>query len=257
MELNFTDTGSGPPLVILHGLFGSARNWASIASSLSDSYRVIAVDLPNHGASPWMDEVTFEKMADAVRAFMTAQGLNRAAVLGHSMGGKTAMVLALRHPEAVGGLIVADIAPAPNDFQQDNVDYINALRAIPLDEISRRAEADGHLAEHIAEPGLRAFLLQNLVQEEGAFRWRINLDVLFNNLDAIHGFPEPEESFQGPALFVTGGQSRYVRPHHNDLIRNYFPNAGIAVMEHVGHWLHAEDPEGFVEIVRDFLGAVD
>ena len=254
MDLNFTDIGDGPALVILHGLYGSSRNWGGIAKALSDRYRVVAVDLPNHGASPWLDNITYEAMADAVAAFMAAQGLAGAALLGHSMGGKTAMVVAQRHTEIVGSLIVADIAPVTYDHDAENGAIIDALLAVPLDQIGRRSEADGYLQSAISEAGVRAFLLQNLVSGENGLEWRIDLDGLAASLPAIHAFPTLQAKFDDPAMFITGGQSAYVRPQHNDEIFALFPGARIEVMSDAGHWLHAEDPEGFISILREFLG---
>lgn len=255
MDLNFTEIGEGPPLVILHGLFGSARNWTSIAKSLGADYRVIAVDLPNHGASPWLDKLSYEAMADAVADFMDAQGLGDVTLMGHSMGGKTAMTLAHRRPELLDALIVADIAPVSYGTDGENLGYLEAMRAVPVETLARRGDAEAYLEDHVPDPNLRAFFLQNIVPDEGAFRWRINLDGLRDGMEVLRGFPEPDAAHEGRALFIAGGQSAYIRPHHNDVIREQFPNAQIAVMENAGHWLHAEDPAGYVDVVRQFLTA--
>lgn len=253
MELNFTEMGNGPPLVILHGLYGSSRNWGGIAKALSDDFRVVAVDLPNHGISPWLDVITYEEMADAVAAFIASRGFVDTALLGHSMGGKTAMVLAHRHPELASALIVADIAPVTYDHARENDAIIAALQAVPLDKLRRRREADVHLTAAVPDPSVRAFLLQNLVQADGRFQWRIDLDGLAASLPAILGFPLLERSFAKPVLFIVGGQSVYVRPHQNNAIYALFPGARIEVIDDAGHWLHAEDPEEFIRILRDFL----
>jgi esterase len=254
MDLNFTEIGDGPPLVILHGLYGSSRNWAGIAKTLSGQRRVIAVDLPNHGASPWLEAISYEALADAVAEFISGHDLTGCALLGHSMGGKTAMVLAQRHADLIDALIVADIAPVAYDHDRENGDIIGALQAVPLDELTRRGDADAHLESVVPNAAIRAFLLQNLVQADGKFSWRIDLNGLAVSLDAIHGFPPPLEAFQKPALFIAGGQSAYVRPQHNAIIFEQFPEARIEVLSDAGHWLHAEDPAGFVTILQEFLG---
>ncbi|MDA0240469.1 MAG: alpha/beta fold hydrolase [Proteobacteria bacterium] len=255
MDLNFIETGDGPALVILHGLFGSSRNWTSIAKNLGANYRVIAVDLPNHGASPWLDDLSYPAMADAVADFMAGQTLRDVTLLGHSMGGKTAMTLAHRHGHMLDALIVADIAPVAYARDGENLGYLEAMRAVPVDQLARRGDAETYLMDAVPDPGLRGFFLQNLIQEDGKFRWLINLEGLRDGMETLRGFPEPAEPHHGKSLFIAGGQSVFIRPHHNDTIREQFPNARIAVMEHAGHWLHAEDPVGFTEAVRQFLSA--
>ncbi len=241
--LNAHTYGSGPgKLLIAHGLFGSARNWGVIAKRLSDAFEVTVVDKRNHGDSPWFDSQSYDDMAADLLPHAGGD------VLGHSMGGKAAMVLALRHPEAVRKLIVADIAPAPYTHTQRPL--IEAMRAVDLSGVTRRSEAAQQLDVDL---GVRDFLLQSLDLEQK--RWRLNLDVLEDEMDAIIGFPEIEGRFDGPVLFLSGGESDYVRPEHRDRIRSLFPKARFAKIPGAGHWLHAEKPREFEAAVRAFLTA--
>jgi esterase len=255
LELAYMDYGeSGPPVLILHGLLGSARNWSSFARQIGATRRVFALDLRNHGASPWADRMTYDEMAEDVRAFMARQGLAAASVIGHSMGGKVAMRLALTHGEQVLRLVVVDVAPVA--YRRSFNAYIEAMRGLDLSRISRRAEADPLLAEQIDDPGVRGFLLQNLVSAEAGLAWRVPLQALADNMPELVGFPEPceGEQYDGPALFVTGGRSDYVRPEHHAKIRRLFPHAQFATIPEAGHWVHAEAPEKFLEVVGGFLG---
>ena len=232
-----------------------ARNWASIAKKLAGSHRVYALDLRNHGGSPWAPSMTYREMAGDVRAFMTRHGLTGATVLGHSMGGKTAMMLALEHGDLVGRLVVVDIAPVA--YRHSHAPLIEFMRAADPGAAGRRAEVDAWLAPAIPEAPLRAFLLQNLVSEDGRLRWRINLDALAANMDALVGFPAlaPALGYRGPVLFLAGGRSDYVRAEDHGLIRRLFPTAKIESIPTAGHWVHAEDPPAFLARVQAFLGA--
>jgi esterase len=253
VDLVAIEHGSGPPLVVLHGLFGSGRNWSSPAQRLAAAHHVFALDARNHGASPWADSMTYADMTEDVRAFQAARGLGRAAVMGHSMGGKTAMLLALNHAAAVERLVVVDVAPVA--YPPALAAYVRAMRAADLAGVSRRAEVDAQLAGAIASPAERAFLLQNLVLEGGRARWRLNLPVLERFMPEISGFPELAAgvSFAGPALFIAGERSSYVRPEHRPAIERLFPNARIVQVPEAGHWLHAERPDEFLALVTPFL----
>jgi esterase len=244
---------TGAPVVILHGLLGSARNWSTFARQLGATRRLFALDLRNHGASPWADAMTYDQMADDVRAFLARQGLQAAAVIGHSMGGKVAMRLALAHGEQVDRLVVVDIAPVA--YRRGFHAYVEAMRTLDLSQISRRSEADALLAEPIDDPRVRGFLLQNLVSGKDGLAWRVPLQALADNMPAIMGFPEPGgiERYDGPTLFVTGGRSDYVRPEHHAEILRLFPNAQIIAIPDAGHWVHAEAPQQFLEVVGAFL----
>jgi esterase len=252
MSLNFLSWGDGRPLVILHGLFGSARNWKTIGKALADDYRVIAIDMPNHGSSPWQDDVSYTAMADTVGDFLQAEGLAGAPVLGHSMGGKTAMALALMQPSLVGKLFVLDIAPVTYDHE--NSQYIEAMEAVDLDNLSGRRDADDTLAEWVDDPNLRGFFLLNLVRDGDGFAWQINLPALKAGLSDLHGFPEfAGQSYDGRAWFVGGEKSDYILPAHHDLIVDLFPAAEFQTIVGAGHWVHAEKPAQVVAAIREFM----
>jgi pimeloyl-ACP methyl ester carboxylesterase len=253
VDLVATEQGSGPPLLVLHGLFGSGRNWSSPAQRLAATRQVFALDARNHGASPWADSMTYADMTADVEAFQAKRGLGRAAVIGHSMGGKTAMLLSLQHGAAVERLVVVDVAPV--SYPPELAAYVRAMRAVDLAGVSRRAEVDAQLAAAITNPGERAFLLQNLVLENGQARWRLNLPVLDRFMPDISGFPEPAAgaTFGGPTLFVAGERSSYVRPEYRPAIERLFPRARIVQVPEAGHWLHAERPDAFLALVTPFL----
>ncbi|MBN2907081.1 MAG: alpha/beta fold hydrolase [Rhodobacteraceae bacterium] len=241
-----------PPLLIAHGLFGSARNWGVIAKRLSDARQVIAVDMRNHGASPQLPHHRYPDLAQDLAQVIDAHG-GQADVLGHSMGGKAAMVLALTHPAKVNRLIVADIAPVAYTHTQAHL--IAAMRALDLATITRRGEADQALARTVPDASVRAFLLQSLDLKAVPPEWRLNLDVLDAEMPHIIGWPEEVAGpFDGPTLFLSGALSDYVRPEHRPRIKALFPAARFAKIPGVGHWLHAEKPRDFEAAVRAFLG---
>ena len=242
----------GPPLLIAHGLFGSARNWGVVAKRLSAGRPVVAVDMRNHGDSPWDDDHSYAALADDLADTIGADGPWD--VLGHSMGGKAAMVLALARPERVRRLVVADIAPVAYGHSQAHL--IAAMRGVDLSRVARRSDAAAQLGD-VPDDGTRAFLLQSLDVGEGAGagRWALNLDALEREMPRIVGFPEVAGAFDGPALFLAGGESDYVRPEHRDRIRALFPRARMARIPGAGHWLHAERPRAFEAAVAAFLDA--
>ena len=250
VNLNAQVIGEGEPLVILHGLFGSARNWGSIARGLADIRQVHALDLRNHGASPWDAVMTYEQMAEDVADYIERRGLAPSDVLGHSMGGKTAMLMALGHPELVNRLIIVDIAPVPY-VRESYPDYLHAMQAVDLERAHRRADIDATLAPAIPDPTLRAFLMQNLVSEQGRFHWRINLAGIAANLAAIVAFPDSPGRFGGPTTFLAGERSNYIRPRDRDAIDRLFPQARMIEIGQAGHWPHAEQPERFLALVRN------
>ena len=237
------DPTSAPPLLIAHGLFGSGRNWGVIAKRLSDSRQVIAVDMRNHGNSPWDSLHDYPALANDLAEVIDGQW----DVLGHSMGGKAAMTLALTQPQKVRRLIVADIAPAAyGHTQQHNIDR---MRSVDLAQITNRQDALSQLTG--LEPGLAEFFLQSLDLKEK--RWKLNLDALQANMPAILSFPQIEGQFDGPTLFLSGANSHYVLPEHRDRIKSLFPKARFAKIPGAGHWLHAEKPREFEAAVRVFL----
>lgn len=235
------------PLLIAHGLFGSARNWGVLSKRLSEDRPVLTVDMRNHGESPHLGTHSYPELADDLSQVISGE----ADVLGHSMGGKAAMCLALEHPERVRRLIVADIAPVTYTHSQQPL--IDAMASLDLSAVTSRGDADKVLAHHIEEPGVRAFLLQSLDVREK--KWRLNLDVLSREMERIIGFPEVDGRFEGPALFLSGEQSDYVRPEHRDRIKSLFPDAAFVSIKGAGHWLHAEKPRETEAAVRAFLAA--
>jgi len=255
LRLAAVEYGEGPPLAILHGLFGAARNWAEVAQRLAAHHRVIALDLRNHGASPWADAMDYGAMADDVRATLEALGHRRFGLIGHSMGGKAAMVLALLHAEAVARLVVVDIAPLAHPPR--HLGYVEAMRALDLAGIERRGTADARLAPAVPDAAERAFLLQNLVLAEGGARWRLNLAAIAQAMPSLAGFSifPAGSRYPGPALFVAGGRSDYLRPEHEPAVRRLFPKARIARIAAAGHWLHVEQPQAFLDLVEPFLAA--
>lgn len=255
VELAFRSYGKGEPLVILHGLFGSARNWHSIAQGLGERWHVFALDLRNHGASDWSDDASYPALAADLEAFLDAHAPAGAAVVGHSMGGKAAMALALTHPDKVRALAVLDMAPVEYAHGGGHLEFIEAMRALDMSSIRRRTDADSALAVSVADPGIRQFLLQNLVSDAGAFSWRINLEVLTQAMPEIMGFPASllERHYSGPSLFLHGGASDYVLPKHHEVIRRLFPAAEIRGVPGAAHWLHAEQPQTVRELLEAFL----
>src|SRR5690606_13993823 len=253
LELAYDAFGErGAPVVILHGLLGSARNWTSIARELAGRHRVFPLDLRNHGRSPWADTMSFDEMAGDVAAFIERHELRPAAVVGHSLGGKVAMRLALVRPSLVERLVVVDVAPVA--YGHSFAPFVEAMQSVDLAAVRQRADADAQLARTIGDTAIRNFLLQNLIRTDGGYAWRLNLDALAANMPELLGFPDPGDAvYRGPTLFLSGGRSPYVKPEHRPLIERLFPAAEHAVIEGAGHWLHAERPTEFLEALRPFL----
>ena len=239
------DATALPPLLIAHGLFGSARNWGVIAKRLSSQRQVICVDMRNHGASPWFDTHSYHDLADDLAGVLDGP----ADVLGHSMGGKAAMVLALTRPELVNKLVVADIAPV--GYQHSQMGPIDAMRGVDMTRVERRSDAGDQLTG--LEAGVDTFLLQSLDLKEK--KWRFNLDVLASEMDEIVGFPDIDAAFDGPTLFLSGALSDYVKRADRDLTTALFTDAMFAKIPGAGHWLHAEKPRAFEAAVAAFLDA--
>lgn len=253
VELSHARIGeSGPALFVLHGLFGSGTNWRSIARGLADCRSVYLLDARNHGTSAHAEQMSYAAMAADVEAFMAAHAIDTADFIGHSMGGKTAMHLALHRPQRISRLLIVDIAPTPSP--SDHLPMIDALLALPLERFKRRSDADKALAEHVTEAGLRAFLLQNMSATADGFKWRINLPVLRERMPALLEFAtQAATPFSGPALFVRGENSAYITDEHASLISELFPAAHTISVPGAGHWVHAEQPAAFLHIAREFL----
>jgi esterase len=237
---------AGPPVVILHGLLGSSSNWRSIARRLAEQHLVFTLDLRNHGESPHVESMSYPAMADDVRAFLDRHGIDAATIIGHSMGGKTAMRLALDTPQRVLRLVVVDIAPTVS--RHDHLPELRAMASLDLARIGRRADAETMLAAAIPDTAMRQFLLQNLAATPGGFVWRINLAAIENSLPDLLDFPVDADvqPFRRSALFVRGARSDYVLPRDEAVIRALFPRAGIVTIEGAGHWPHAEQPARFL-----------
>lgn len=239
------------PVILIHGLFGSYENLGVIERSLSEQYQVINVDVRNHGRSGHSDEMNYQLMAADLAETLDNLGVTRAIILGHSMGGKLAMAFALTRPERVEKLILADIAPVAYPPRHNTI--FNALDAVNLSHITSRADADAQLAVHISETGVRQFLLKSLLKQDTGFSWRFNLAALKNNYPQLIGEPLQQGCYDGPVLFIKGGDSDYILPEHKDRIMQLFPRAHAKVIQGTGHWLHAEKPAAFTKLVKDFL----
>lgn len=252
-ELNFSTAGSGKPLLVLHGLFGSGKNWQSLARQFAKHFQVFTVDLRNHGQSFHADEMNYSLMAEDVAQLLYRLNLGDCDILGHSMGGKVAMTLALQNPDLVARLVIADIAPVTYFHHYD--DLINPILALPLGTIESRAQADQLLRPNIPEDQLRAFLLQNLARESSAWRWRVNWNVIQREMECLIGFGElPQDwSIDLPSLFVRGANSDYIGNAEASVIKQHFSNCRIETIAAAGHWLHAEKPEPFKHLVLEFL----
>jgi len=256
MMLNMTVTGedsSQPPVLLAHGLFGSGKNLGGLARRLAETRRVISVDMRNHGDSFHDPDHSYAALAGDLAEVIGAEG-GRADVVGHSMGGKSAMMLALTRPALVRKLVVLDIAPYAYSHSQTAL--IDAMEAVDLDGLKLRSAADRLLAEHVAEPGVRAFLLQSLDLKSDPPRWKFNLQALREQMPALVGWPgdATPRGFDGPALFLAGAESDYCSPAAVEAVRNYLPQAQIRFFEGAGHWLHADRPAETAEAVVDFLG---
>ncbi len=251
VPLAYRDYGNGPPLVILHGLFGSARNWQSIAMRLADRFRVLTVDLRNHGESPWAPTMSFADMAGDLSAFIKDHALHDVTVVGHSLGGKTAMLCALRDPDLISQLVVVDIAPVR--YRHDYLDYVQAMMGLDLAHISRRAEAEALLADAIPEATMRKFLVQNLATGPKGLVWKLNLEAVRRSMAELVDFPYVADwEFDGRTLFVSGDQSDYIQPKYQNVIFALFPQAEFAVIKGAGHRVHVDQPERFVDRLVEF-----
>jgi esterase len=253
VALNYREYGAGRPLVILHGLFGSLDNWAAIAKELGEHRHVYAVDQRNHGHSPHTDTHTYNGMVEDLHRFFLDHGITEADVIGHSMGGKTAMRFAAAHPEMVGRLIVADMGVKAYPVHHDLI--IRSMQAIDLPNVASRSEAEQELSRFIEERDVVLFLTKNIYRGKNAagepcYAWRFNLDVLAMDIGEM-GLPVPHGSGV-PALFIRGTRSRYILPEDEAGIRELFPKSEFMEMD-AGHWLHAQDAESFLKAVRGFL----
>lgn len=251
VDLNFKKMGRGRPLIVMHGLFGSLDNWMTLGKRWSEDFSVYLVDLRNHGKSPHAVSHTIQTMAEDVISFLDQQNLENAAVLGHSMGGKVAMELALQFPERIQSLIVADMGP--QQYARGHDQIFEALQAVDIDNAEQRSDITDQLQQYIAEPGIIAFLAKNAVRTENGFRWRMNLDVLEAEYEGILQPTVSQRSYDKRVLVLKGEKSPYITDESEAEFRVLFPRVEIVTIPRAGHWLHAEQPEIFYEKVRQFL----
>jgi pimeloyl-ACP methyl ester carboxylesterase len=252
LNLYHRTIGEGKPLIILHGLFGSSENWMTLGNVFSKSYKVIMVDLRNHGQSPHSDQWDYASMAEDVYILCEQLGLKKINLLGHSMGGKVGMTLPDKYPELIDKLVVADIAPKHYPIRHRQI--IDGLLAIDIKNISNRKEADTQLSSYISELGIRMFLLKNLDKNhEGGFNWKLNLNAISNHLDNVGLATLPKNKIDIPSLFVRGINSDYVSDDDIMEIRKHYSRSTVETIGNAGHWIHAEQPEAFAKTVLDFL----
>lgn len=253
LELHYRESGNtnGETLVFLHGLFASLQNWQSIIKLLADEFHIINIDLPNHGSSPHSPKFTFEECVNSTLYLLDKLNLSSSHIIGHSLGGKIAMLIALQYPERIHKLIVEDIAPKA--YPPWFAPIMRNMAELNLNQINSRKEADERLSQNIEDKDLRAFLLTNLKRSEDGFKWRVHLDALISGGPAISGFPQLELKNDLPALFIAGGTSPYIQPEDQNIITQFFPSAQIKVIDGADHWVHAREPQLFADMTKGFI----
>jgi pimeloyl-ACP methyl ester carboxylesterase len=252
MRIHFQSYGHGTPLIILHGLFGSLENWHSVSQKLAANFQVFAVDQRNHGRSPHAAEMSYQLMAEDLKEFVASQQLGAVNLLGHSMGGKTAMLFALTYPALVRKLIIVDIAPRA--YSDHHREILNALSSLDLTSLKSRAEMESQLSDSIPDLAVRRFLLKNVKRDEaGAFYWQMNLPAIEENYGRLSEGITSQRPFEKPTLFIRGERSNYIRDQDLPLIEKLFPRVEHRKIAGAGHWVHAEAPEAFLRTVREFL----
>ena len=244
---------NGPDFVVLHGLFGSGKNWRSFAGSLEEDFQVWTLDARNHGDSPHADSMSYQQMAEDVVRFFDENELENVILLGHSMGGKTAMQLTLQFPDRIAALIVVDIAPVCYDHQQKQLKLIEAMQGLHLAAEMSRSDIEKKLALKIPEKRLLSFLMTNLYRQNGQFQWRIGLEQIAAGMPYLLNYPEVNSVFEGPVQFIGGENSAYLKFEYHALIRKKFPESRITMLKNCGHWLHVEQPAAFQKTVNEFL----
>lgn len=254
--LHATELGESGSLVALcHGLFGQGKNWTGAGKKLAERHRVLLVDMPHHGRSAWSDRFDYVEAADQVAGLLSPD--DPAALVGHSMGGKIAMIVALRYPELVERLCVVDVSPVVYRHGSEFAGYIGAMQAIDLTALARRSDAEAQLLDAVPNPVVRSFLLQNLRHHGDEWSWQVNLGVLGRDLASLSGWPEHQLTgtgpYRGPVLWVAGERSDYVRDEHAEAMDRWFPKNRRATIKGAGHWVHSEQPEVFLEVLQRFL----
>jgi esterase len=252
MQLHFQSFGQGPPLIILHGLFGSLENWHSISQNFASDFHVVALDQRNHGRSPHSAEMSYELMAEDLKEFIANQNLAPVNLIGHSMGGKTAILFALTYPKLAQKLIIVDIAPRA--YSAHHREILNALSSLDLTSFKNRAEMEPQLAPSIPGLAVRRFLLKNVKRDQaGNFYWQMNLAAIEANYARLSEAVSSHRPFEKPTLFIRGERSNYIREKDFPAIEKLFPQAEHRKIAGAGHWVHAESPEAFLRTVREFL----
>lgn len=251
MELFSREFGAGPPVIILHGMFGFSDNWQTVAKALAAQHLVVTPDLRNHGRSPHVPTHSYPEMAEDLRSFMEAHWMFSADIIGHSMGGKVAMQLALTYPDMVERLVVVDIDPG--QAEDNHTSIFHALLGMDLSKMATRKQAEAYLSEHIQDTGTLQFLLKNITRKgDGSYAWKMNLPVLWDHFKDILA-PVSGEPFDKPTLFIRGSRSNYIKPEETTLIKTLFPQAEIITIEGAGHWVHADKPNEILSVLNNFL----
>ena len=255
MKLYARQQGNGTDIISIHGLFGSQENLGAINRQLAEEFTVHGVDVRNHGRSPHSDEMNYKLMAGDIIEYMDAQGIEKAHLLGHSMGGKIAMKTALDYPERVENLAVMDIAPVQYKVRRHD-DVFAGLFAVNLEQLQKRSDADKTIAEYVQEPAIRSFLLKNLYRnEQDGYSWRMNLEAIHTHYLEILDGQSADGAFAGETLFLKGGDSDYIQTEHREEVLRHFPNVSMREIASTGHWLHAEKPELVARTLKRFYSA--
>ena len=251
MLLHYKELGEGKPLIILHGLFGTSDNWQTHAKKLSEYYRVILVDQRNHGHSPWSEDFTYEHLADDLEELILHLGIDKFTLIGHSMGGKTAMYYAQKYPSRLEKMVVVDIGIKKYPMHHNEI--IKGIKSLDLSTLTSRSEAENAMKPFVDSYGVRQFLLKNLYWfEKGKLAWRMNVEVLEREMEEILA-PIPNIEVWTPTLFIRGAMSNYILDEDWDEIEEIFPDATLETIENAGHWVHSEQPEEFIEMVLGFV----
>ncbi len=251
MKLFYRELGEGNPIIILHGLFGSSDNWLSIAKILSESFKVYSIDQRNHGQSPHNEEFNYSVMAEDLKDFIETNNIKNPIIMGHSMGGKTAMEFAVNNPDSWSKLIVVDIAPKAYPVHHDKI--LEGLKSLDLKTLSSRGEADRQLSEYVPQLGVRQFLLKNLARGMDGFEWKINLTVIANNIEKMGEGLSKTLRIEKPVLFINGQNSDYITPQDKGLLEKAFPSSELVTIPDAGHWVHSEQPDVFLNTIRNFI----
>lgn len=254
VELHDTRYGeSGPPVAFCHGLFGQGKNWTTLGKRIAEDHRVVLVDMPNHGRSDATHDFDYAEHADIVTAHLRGISDEPWRLIGHSMGGKVVMGIALRHPEMVDRLVVVDMSPVNYERSQEIHGYALAMRDLDLSTVESRGHADQLLSDAVPSRTIRSFLLQNLRRSHGKWVWQLNIDLLADRLDHLSGWPDSTKVYEGPTLWIAGSKSGYIKPEYADDMRKHFPATRLVTIKNAGHWVHSEQPQVFGDTLRMFL----